>query len=224
MHRVMPACFLATAYLCCAYLPVAQAGSDAVNSGWEQIDDSGGIIVYEKDPSDVPTVSLKGEADIAWPLPDILAVMKDNRIANEWMPMVVEKHDIAPISTNERLEYMHIGMPWPLTDRYFINRAKAEYLPDGVVRLSVQSIPHPDPRYLESDKVLGTLNLSVLYLVPTSAGHTHVSIEVNTDPKGLIPKWIANMVQRQWPRQFFEGLRRQLAKTARLSTEAPLAH
>ena len=37
-------------------------------------------------------------------------------------------------------------------------------------------------------------------------GGTHVEVEVLTDPKGMLPAWVVNLVQRGWPRNSITGL------------------
>ncbi len=209
---------LATAFLVAT--PLVAAGGE----GWEKVSDSDGIIVYQKAVADSDTISIRGETVIDASVEDVAAVMKDNSKAAEWIPMVVDRHDIRMTGPNERMEYTHVGMPWPVTDRYFINLGKAEYLPNGVLRLSVRSVEHPDPSLLEDDKVLGSLHYSVFLLTPVDGGkRTHLELEVNTDPKGLIPKWMVNMAQRSWPRDFVLGLRGQLERKGKLGGN-PLAH
>lgn len=46
----------------------------------------------------------------------------------------------------------------------------------------------------------------------TNREKTRVSVEIQADPMGLIPKWIANFFQRSWPRKTLEGIRNQVAK------------
>ena len=67
--------------------------------------------------------------------------------------------------------------------------------------------------YVESDKVLGELRLSEFILTPVDGGKaTHILATIGTDPKGMIPKWIVNYAQKNWPRDFFQGLKKQLTK------------
>ena len=189
-------------------------------TGWDKVSDSDGIIVYQKGIEGSDTISIRAETVIDASVADIADVMGDNNTAAAWMPMITDRHDIKAIGPTERIEYTHIGMPWPLTDRYFINTGKAEYLPKGVVRLSVKSVEHPDPAWLEPDKVLGVLHYSEFLLTPRDGGQsTHMTIEVNTDPKGLIPSWLVNIAQKSWPRDFVTALRGQLEQRGKLHSK-----
>ncbi len=203
--------------------PVAlAAGSGNSPSGWERLSDEDGIVVYQKDLAGVATISLRGEAVLDANPEDVFAVMKDNAAAHEWMPMVVEKRDLKQISETERIEYTHISMPWPLSDRYFVNSGTVEHLADGTLKVFVKSVDKPE--YAEVDKVLGELKYSEFLLKPVDDGQrTSLVLEVNTDIKGHVPKWMVNAAQKSWPRKFLTGLRDQLAKRGKLHPPA-LAH
>lgn len=193
-------------------------------SGWEKISDHDGIVVYMRDLAGSDVISLRGEATVDATVANIVVTMADNKTAAEWMPMVKERRDLEAISATERLELTHIGMPFPMSDRYFINRGKREDLDDGKVKLSVRSVDNPDAKYLDEDKVLGVLHTSEFLLVPVDGGQrTHITLEVNSDPKGLIPKWLVNTAQKSWPRKFFTGLASQLEKRGWLGKSA-VAH
>lgn len=202
-----------------ASVVLMMATGTARASEWQQLSDENGITVYQKNEQG-DGISLKGETVIAARLDDIINVMKENSTAHLWMPMVAERRDLYEISNTERIEYTHIAMPWPVSDRYFINRAKATRLDNGQMRVFVQSIDDPDPKYFEADKVLGFLHYSEIMLTPVNNGNgTHITVEINSDPRGLIPKFLVHMAQRAWPVDFFNGLIRILEKAGSIQTQ-----
>jgi hypothetical protein len=190
-------------------------------SEWIKISDDQGIKVFQKkDVAEGTGVSFRGETLIAAEVEDILRVMADNSKAHRWIPLVQERRDLKQINENERIEYTHVNMPWPLTDRYFINRAKAERLPDGQMRIFVQSVPTPNAEWLEKEKVLGFLHYSEIMLSPQeSESKTRMVIEINSDPKGLIPKFLVNAAQKSWPTKFFTGLNIMLKEAGVLKVD-----
>jgi hypothetical protein len=203
-------------------LVVPAAAALATDGAWEKVSDHDGIVVYAKNLDGVATISLRGEAVIEATVDDIFDVMKDNQAAHEWMPLVAEKRDLKAISATQRVEYTHVAMPWPMTDRYFVSTGTMERLPDGTMKIFVKSVENPELR--EDDKVLGDLKYSEFLLIPEAGGsRTRLKLEVNTDPKGLIPKFLVNSAQKSWPRDFLNGLRKQLAKRGKLKTAA-MAH
>lgn len=197
--------------------------NQAQASEWQQVSDNDGITVYQKsEPGD--GLSLKGETVIPARLDDVVNIMKDNNLAHLWIPRVASRRDLYQISDMERVEYTHVAMPWPVTDRYFINRAKSTRLANGQMRIFVQSLDNPDSKYFEADKVLGFLHYSEIMLTPVDNGTgTHISIEINSDPRGLLPKFLVHAAQRNWPIDFFTGLTGMLTKAGTI-TAKNLAH
>ena len=60
--------------------------------------------------------------------------------------------------------------------------------------------------------VRGSLT-STFVLTSTADGKaTRVNAEVHCDPRGLLPSFVVNMVQKDWPRNTFVGLKTQVAK------------
>ena len=40
-------------------------------------------------------------------------------------------------------------------------------------------------------------------------GQTKVAVEVQTDPKGALPSWLINMIQKDWPYNSITSLTKQ---------------
>jgi uncharacterized protein YndB with AHSA1/START domain len=179
---------------------------------WHLTDDRDGIQVFACQEQDLGTVSVRGEGWLDAPPEQVFQVMADNDHASEWMPMVIDKHTLRQISASERLEFTRIDMPWPLSDRYFVNQGRVEYLPKGAIRLSIRSTDdaYPNPQ----DLVRATLHYSEFLLTPDPTGQrTKLTLEVNSNPNGAIPTWLVNTVQKSWPRDFMMSLKKQLQKT-----------
>ncbi len=216
---------LAFALTLASIAPAFAGAADSLD-GWETVSEGDGITVYKKLLNDGDIIAVRGAALIPARLDDIAAVMKDNKTAADWMPMIAERRDLKQLTPNSRLEYTHLAMPWPVTDRYYVNLAQADQLPNGALRFFVKSVDDPDKAYLEDDKVLGFLHVSEFILTPVDGGAgTEIKLEVKTDPRGLIPKVLVNLGQKRWPRQFFEGLIDQLKMRGQYAAKAsPLAH
>lgn len=187
---------------------------------WKKISEDEGVITYVKADEDSDVITLRGETVIEAAPKAIFAIMKENKIAGEWVPRVVEKRNIRKISRTSRLEYTHVGLPWPLSDRYYINVGSVEHLENGIIKAFMKSAHDIDiNEYREDDKVLGELKKSEFILTPQDNGQsTHIVVTVSTDPKGMIPKWMVNYAQKSWPRDFFIGLKNQLRKEGILSS------
>lgn len=182
---------------------------------WKKVREKNGIVVYERESSSSDIVSLKSEVIISASPYDIYKILKDNTCASDWMPLVAEKRNLEVISEDYRVEYTHIDMPWPIKDRYFINLAKADFHPNGSITIFAKSVDYPS--YTSAEKVLGFLQYSKFLLQPVEKG-THITMEVNSDPKGHIPKWFINFAQRKWPINFLTCLIKHLKEAGKLNS------
>jgi hypothetical protein len=186
----------------------------ALGEDWKKIEDNDGIVVYMKQPSKDGTISVRGEGILNYSPQVVFSILENSKRANQWMPLVKERRTLEQIDENSRIEFTHIGLPWPLKDRYFIDTSRLDKNPqDGSLTISLRSVPNPNKKWLVDDKVLGFLHYSELKLIPMEQGKkTRLTIEVNTDPRGDIPLFLVNLQQRQWPKKFIEGLKGELEK------------
>lgn len=202
-----------------------EGASKVAATAWTKISDDDGVTVYrEANPeAGSGTIGFRGETLLEATPADVFTVLSDNATAHEWIPLVHGKRSLEQVSETERIEFTHVKMPWPLTDRQFVNRGKIEHLDGGVLRVFVESVDRPE--FVEAGKVLGVLKYSEFLLEPRADGRqTFMTITVNSDPKGLIPTWMVNRAQRGWPRDFFKGLTAQLAKRGMLSSGTAVSH
>lgn len=190
---------------------------------WEKIHDKDNILVFMKPPGKDGTISVRGEGILNFPVQTVFSVLEDNKRAAQWMPLVKERRVLEQVDADSRIELTHIGLPWPLKDRYFIDTSRLDKkTEDSSYVISIRSVLKPKKDWLLDDKVLGFLHYSELKLVPLEGGKkTRLTIEVNTDPRGDIPLFLVNLQQRQWPKKFIEGLIGELEEDAR---STPLAH
>lgn len=201
-----------------ALISLALSSYSLQGLSWELLTDDDKILVYKKDPGADGSISVRGEAVLDFNPEQVYAVLEDNALAEKWMPLVKKRKILQQIDENSRIEYTHIGLPWPLQDRYFLDVSRVDRLKDGVLKISIKSTDKPKPEWRDEGKVLGFLHYSELVLTPRENGKkTHILIEINSDPRGAIPQWMVNLQQRQWPREFIEGLKDQLQKKNRLS-------
>ena len=53
---------------------------------------------------------------------------------------------------------------------------------------------------------------SLYRLTDMEGGKTRVEVEIQTDPKGWMPIWLVNLVQKDWPLETLNGMRGELSK------------
>jgi hypothetical protein len=198
--------------------PSASAESPA---NWQKIDDQDGIVAYSRDVPGSAILAFRGDGDIAAPIAKVASILIDIERGPEWMDSLIDAHPVRRISDIEYVEYDHFGTPFPLAHRDFVFAAKMELLPQSKqIVLRFHSVD--DPQAPKTGYVRGELIQSSFMLTSLDHGtRTHMVADIQTDPKGWIPAFIANMVQRSWPVSTIASLRKQ-AKKANVAENARL--
>jgi len=105
--------------------------------------------------------------------------------------------------------YQAFELPALFEDRDYVLRAVTTRDPDtGVVTQSIESVSHADAP--PTVGVRAELVDSSYVVRPIEDDRVRVTVQILTDPRGSIPSWLANMVQRSWPLDTLQGIRSQL--------------
>ncbi|MEE2787044.1 MAG: START domain-containing protein [Myxococcota bacterium] len=178
---------------------------------WALYDEEDGVKSYRKEVKGSPVVAFMGKTTIDAPLEMVLGVLGDNTRRTEWVDRLETSTVLETVTPYEHFIYQAYDLPWPISDRDYVYHAKATNQGDSVV-LHIKSITHR-----KAPKTVGVrahLHSCTYTLVPTGEGQTHVTVEVHTDPKGHIPNWLVNLIQKKWPIKTLSGIRRQVKKPA----------
>lgn len=192
----------------------------AANAGdWTLIKEQDGIRAYKRDIPGSDIVAFKGEGLVeATPL-KVASVLMDISRKLEWVDRILEARLVKQLGPLERVEYNRSHVPWPLSDRDFVFHALAKVEPDGAVVFELKSVEDAaEPPH--KGLVRGRLVNSGYRLEPVEGGaRTRITVEIQADPRGSVPKWIANLVQKKWPIKTILGIRSQSARADH--TESP---
>ena len=180
-------------------------------STWQKIKNRHGVIVYSHEVNDSDIIKVKAEVLINAGMEKVKSVLDDVANRKDWVPYLVESRVLKKYSDNEKLEYSLFDAPSPASDRDFVyyrqllhkdatkivftmNVRESELMPeqDGVVRADL----------IESKYTLTAL----------SNKQTKVELIFHADPKGLIPDWIVNIVQRVLPFRMLRNLKMVVEK------------
>lgn len=195
-------------------------------TAWEEIRDADGIRVYrgasmDRGRSQAGVFAFRGETLLPADIETVRGILADASTAHEWMPQITRKEVIAQVSPTERIEYSHFDSPWPVQDRYIVARAIEMRTKSGGYWFKVKSTDGRE--HHEPAMVLALIYDSTLSLEPTPDNMTRMWIEVLTDPRGLIPKWVVNWVQPRWPYEFLSALRDR-CRMHQSPSQSALAH
>ena len=197
-------------------LPTAAYGGDAIDFSkavWQEVRDEDGIHIYSWEPPFGELFAFQGDGVIDAPLVRVASVLLDVSRRKEWVPNMLDGRLIRKISPVERIEYVALKTP-PLTaNRDFVYHGKALWnaMRNELV-LSFTSVEDPAAPEVD-DMVRGRALDSTYTLTAVDGGHkTRLACRFLIDPRGSVPDWIVNIVQRNVPFNAIEGVRRQVRR------------
>lgn len=176
---------------------------------WEQLSQAEGVTVFRRKIPGNPYVSMKGIGVIDAPLHKVATVLLDDARLPEWVDDI-EAKVVRVISENEYIEYNHVKMPPLVTDREFVTDVSLAIDPQAKMVVII-SEPADDPSLPKTKRIRGELHANYV-MQAVDATHTRVTIEVTTNPKGLLPAWLVNYFQKDWALATIRGIRKQCAK------------
>lgn len=192
----------------CFALPLSWTRA-ALASGWTEIDDSYGIKVYKKDVPGSKLHEFRGVGLVDAPMEKLIWVLADNTHRTEWVDRLKKSVILEKKSDYDFIVYQHFGSPPVVSDRDFVYRAQAYSKSDGSAVLDIHSVTHP--KAPKTVGVRGELNYSS-YVLKRVGDKTLVDVSVSLDPKGALPGWIVNLVQKSWPMNTLKALREHVKK------------
>jgi hypothetical protein len=180
------------------------------NSQWEMIEDSQGITVSERWTSDKSLPAFRGRTTIDASVWDILAILQDTPRSKEWVHKCVESYQLENPGPTEYVIYNRVDSPWPFSDRDVVVASNVIFKPERQeVVIDIQSVVRSEepPR----DGVVRMPNLKGHYRFKlVSPSKTWVEYQIDADPGGLLPSWLARLASRDLPFRTLEGLRDRL--------------
>jgi hypothetical protein len=144
------------------------------------------------------------------PIGKILSVLADNEHRKEWLDRLEDSVVLERRGPYDYVVYQHFGLPVPISDRDYVYRGRAVKGAGGSVVLQMHSVTHA--KAPETVGVRANLLKSKYVLTPLSAGSTSVVVEIQTDPRGWLPAWLVNLIQKSWPMKTLLALDEQAKK------------
>lgn len=181
------------------------------NSGgaWELIDKRDGIEAYSKSIPGSPLVAVRGETILDANIAKVVSVIRDISNRQKWVDYLKEGRILQDVDLDERIEYVLMDGIGPVSPRDFVYRVHLTMDKENKsVTITSESTDHPNAPLLDSN--IRAFIKSTTYLQSTADGKTRIAVEAQADPKGLIPNWIINMVQRRSPFRTLQQLRERV--------------
>lgn len=193
---------------------------------WSPLDIDPVVKVSEGKVVGEELVAFKGSDVLNHSMADIIAVLADVKRSKQWISSMKKAATIENISVTERIDYNHQVLPWPFRDRDFVFRITTQVSKDGnQVLFKLKSEQHPNMP-VQKNIVRGWLMQSYLQLNALENGSkTQLEIMMLADPKGVIPNWLVNLINRYWAVNTLHALQqymKNLSTTKKVSANAKI--
>lgn len=155
-------------------------------------------------------ILLENEIVVEAPIQLVSWLFKDTRSSVKMTPGLKEKKILESYNEFDRVDYDHFKLIWPFKDRYMIYHAREEFNREDEVIFKLDSIEgYP---YEDENKVQGFISDSFIRLKSSEASpfKTRVSLKMNINPGGLLPRWFIRMHTESWTDELFKNLQRDI--------------
>ncbi len=201
--------------LCVQLAPIV-----ATAAGWESIGTKQGVKVWRMEVPGSNKLAFRGELVADIHIGKVLATFGDSKSRRLWVDRWAADQELEVRSKLERTYWIRFGLPFPVSDRDYVLHTKAE-VDEGrrQVIARIKSVSHPNKG--EDDCCVRGLVAQTYYRFEALPGaeKTRLVVEVQTDPKGMLPGWVVNVIQKDWPVKTLTGL----VNAARRQTVTPAA-
>lgn len=176
----------------------------AMAEDWQLAKDEDGVKVYLSSVPGSKYKAYRGVVDIKADVATINALQEDAKGSCKWIHACAEMR-VLKSEGADTWTYSKIDMPWPVTGRDVVIHVTIEKTADGGMIRHLKA----EPDFIPEEK--GEIRVPKLVgewkLVPKAAGVTEVTYQVQTEPGGSIPSWLANSFVVDAPMNTLKGLR-----------------
>ena len=173
----------------------------AVNSGlfsWELSKEREGIKVYTRNSEGFSIKEFKAVGVYTGTVSSIVSALQDESTFCKWFPDCKEFRILKRYPQQDRLQYIVIKAPFPVSNRDSIQRTKLTQEPSSkIVTIQIDAQPDEIPRV---DGVVRVPKSKGYWkFIPIEKGKVEVIFQLQSDPGGSLPDWIANLFVTENP-------------------------
>lgn len=191
-------------------LPFAR--SAFAETAWDYVGTFDGVRVSRKSEPNSGQFSFRGETVATLPIGKILAVFLDPAQRKFWVDRFADAKTLEAHGPLSEVYWIKFALPFPVSNRDYVLRAAGQVdATTHVFTATLKSVD--DPRKPKDSCCVRATVHRTYYRFEALKGtpeKTKITVEVTTDPKGLIPDWLVNLIQKKWPSQTLVGLIRRV--------------
>ena len=176
--------------------------------GWQLVKNKQDITVYTKSVVGSNILKVKTQVVINTGIHQIQKILDDVPHRKNWIPYLKSSAIAYAFSNTDKLEYSHFSAPWPASDRDFVYRLRLIYQDEN--RLVYHMKSENSALLPVHDNIIRAELIESMYtLTALTEQQTHVELIFHADPKGWLPVWIINIIQKTLPYMILRNLRDQ---------------
>tara|TARA_A100001015_G_C14936882_1_gene690846 strand:- start:519 stop:1220 length:702 start_codon:yes stop_codon:yes gene_type:complete len=191
----------------CALNPfVVKANEEKKVGDWEVIAQEDGFITKRKEVSESSIFAFRGEMVADLHISKIVSAFLDSSRRKEWVDRFGEQVNIEGEGLN-KIYWIRFAMPLLISDRDYVLKTNGEIDKDRqVLTTHIHSVEHPAKE--KDDCCIRAQAFGTYYRFEAIKGEekTRLEVEVHTDPKGWLPAFLVNMIQKNWPKKTLSNL------------------
>jgi hypothetical protein len=173
-----------------------------------------GITLSSRTEPGSEVATFRGQAKIRGSVLHLLAILVDDVRSKEWQEQVAEGRLLRSLDgPRSQLVYSRSRQTWPVKDRELVMQRTVDVIDPGrVFRVHLVCAPDAAPT---TKGVVRVADCDTSFLLrKIDERTTFVDASVRVDPGGATPGWLANMAQKNIPRDTLTSLQKQAARTA----------
>jgi hypothetical protein len=189
------------------------ASTEPGDDGWAPVAEEDGIVITSRPSEHSPLPIFRGVGRVDAPLLEVLAVVTDAERHQEWIFSCSDSALVEQTSETTGIVYNRTDTPWPVPDRDVVLDSRVEVI-DGEREVIVRFAAIEHPKRPPTDGVVRMPYLRGHYhLWSEGDTRTRVEYQVDGDPGGTLPTWLAARGTRDMPLETLRALRTQLVRT-----------
>ena len=185
---------------------------------WRLASDEDGIQVYLQDVAHSNYQSFRGVALIKADVRTLSDLQENLRVACKWLYACADMR-LLKVEDDNTWVYLTTALPWPATTRDMVLKVQTERNDDGSLIRHLSAVPGMVPR--ESGQIRVTQLQGTWRMIPKGERETEVTYELQAEPAGDIPAWLANRFVIDAPTITLKTLRAVAERQGIHSTDEP---
>ena len=195
--------------------PIRADDSEPFGTGpWEELGTKDGVKLGRKSISGSKLFAVRGETEIPANVEQVASVICDHTRWIEWTKSMMGSKLLKKESESRKIAYQSFDLPFPVEDRDVVYFYSVERKNQNGDLVEIIGKTTPEATALAPPSVGTRMNLVMgrWHLRPINASRTHLVLEILMDPKGSMPSWFVNIVQRNYPVETLTRLKEQALK------------